>query len=180
MKKLIKLILVMGILILTGCVSEKNKIPDDLLGTYIQDAEYNYFGTNKKQGIAKIFKKGNRYYIEVNTNSIRGNEEASVFKLEANGKIEEIKYKEFETGFKLYGEHVKDIYNITFADLKTSGKDGDELKYDPRITLIGERKLKTKEDDIVDYNSYYMDFKHELKSISVLWIKGKKFKKIKE
>lgn len=188
MKKLIKLIVVMGILVLTGCVGEKNKIPDELLGTYIQDGAkkaYSPVGDKwvdyyKNQGVANLYKKGNRYYIEVDTKYIIGDKVVSTFSLEANGKIEEIKYKEFETGFKLYGEYVKDIYNITFTDLKTSGKDGDELKYDPRITLIGERKIKSKDDDIVDYNSYYMDFKHESKPISVLWIKGKKFKKVKE
>lgn len=187
MKKLIKLILIMGILVLTGCVGEKNKIPDELLGTYVQDGVEQAYNPRedkwedyyKNQGIAKLYKKGNRYYIEVNTKYILGDEVVSTFSLEGNGKIKEIKYQEFETGFRSYGNYAKDIYYISFLDLKTSGKDGDKLKYTPRITLIGERKLKTKEEDSRDYKSYSRDFKYESKPISVLWIEGNKFKKIK-
>lgn len=187
MKKLIKLILVIGTLVFTGCVGENNKIPDELLGTYIQDGveqaynskEDRWIDYYKNQGIAKLYKKGGRYYIEVDTKYIIGDKVVTTFSLEGNGKIKEIKYQEFETGFGSHGNYAKDIYYINFLDLKTSGKDGNNLKYTPRIILVGERKLKTKEEDITDYNSYFMDFKHESKPISVLWIKGKKFKKIK-
>lgn len=188
MKKLIKLILVIGTLVFTGCVGENNKIPDELLGTYIQDGveqaynprEDKHVDYYKNQGIAKLYKKGSRYYIEVDSKYIIGDEVVRTYNLQANGKIKEVQYQELAKQYGVHGNYAKDIYNIIFTDLKTSGKDGDELKYDPRITLVGERKLKTKEENINDYNSYNTDFKYEVNPISVLWIKGKKFKKVKE
>lgn len=189
MKKMLKVVFFIIVTVFMVSCGDKNEIPNELLGTYIQDGEepvYTFSGKvipdyYKRQGIAKLYRKGNRYYLEVDSKYIIEGKIVSTYELKANGKIKKIQYEEFPSGvLKPFGEYVKDIYTVSFTDLKASGKDGHELKYDPKITLIGERKLLTKEEDIIEYRSYSKSFKYESNPISMLWINGKEFKKIQE
>lgn len=186
MKKLLKIVFFLIVTVFMVSCGDKNKIPDELLGTYIQDGGkpfYAYSGEiipdyYKQQGTAKLYKKGNRYYLEIDSKLIVGDEIVSIYELKADGKIKEIKYEEFPGILNPFGKYAKDIYTVIFTDLKTSGKDGHELKYKPEIILVGERKLTTAEEDINEYHSYFKSFKYESKPISMLWINGKIFKKV--
>lgn len=186
MKKLLKIVFFLIVTVFMVSCGDKNKIPDELLGTYIQDGEepfYAYSGEiipdyYKQQGTAKLYKKGNRYYLEIDSKYIIENKVASTYELKADGKVKEIEYEEFSGVLSPFGKYAKDIYTVIFTDLKTSGKDGDELKYKPKIILVGERKLTTAEEDINEYHSYFRYFKYESKPISMLWINGEKFKKV--
>ena len=150
MKKLIKLILVMGILVLTGCVGEKNQIPKQYLGNYElldSSAKITEQGTviNNEQefcvGKASLIENGDRYILKVErkpTESYLAQEKVETFlnyerdNLEMNAKVKKIVEEK--------GDYVEK-YMVDFWDVKITGIENtkynlsvwNKLTWEPRI-----------------------------------------------
>lgn len=187
MKKLLRPLFVGFLLILGGCGGEKNQIPEKYLGKYISDY---HVGNERGEGYAILSKKGSKYFIEMDLkhfNKYESDYENGEYKYEEEmysdrnlkfeGKIDKIGYREYgELGID--PKYAKDFYRITFKDVKTSGKDGDSLKYDSVIYIIGEKKLKTENEDRGDWYYWKNSFSYEKEPVSILSVNGSRFKKI--
>lgn len=170
MKKII-LIVLSFILLLTGC--NKNKIPNELLGKYVQDSD-NKYGCYK--GYAILSKKGSEYCIEMYSDSfLSGNEKFETSVLNAKGNIKEINLKEklpIGTGW-----HGKDFYAIKFENIKILKSEKNNFKFDPNIYIIGTYELN--QENYSDENLYKRYFNFTKDPISILRIGTLKFKKVK-
>lgn len=150
MKKIV-FILMMILLLLTGCGSEDNKkkIPEDLLGTYTLNTKKREFGGTYEIGNITISKSGKEYVIDLSYKYIKGkmkkiNEEIQPEKilieeiLKAKGKVLEIKYAD-----KTYDGN-REEYVVYFdpKQIDITGTDKIVTKYTlaPQLWLIRQYK----------------------------------------
>lgn len=176
MRKILKAVVILSSMILISCSKEKD-IPKEYLGTYIQDAEYEtYSGKEGRTGYANLFKKGNKYFLEIKSEIFENEsiEERKFFKFE--GRVKEIEYNETLPNKLRYQ---KDFYKIIFEDIKVSGENKELLKYNPVIWITGEALLKSKEEDYLIYSTYVHAMKPEKNPVSLIQIDGMIFKKLK-
>lgn len=176
MRKILKIIIVLSSMILISCSKEKD-IPKEYLGTYIQDAEYEtYTGKEGRTGYVNLLKKGNKYFLEIKSETFENEDIQERKILTFEGKVKKIEYSEMLPN-KL--KYQKDFYKITFEDVKVSGKNQEILRYNPVIWITGEALLKSKEEDYLIYSTYVHAMKPEKNPVSLIQIDGMIFKKLR-
>lgn len=149
MKKIIYIFIITVAVIFTGCTSDKNEVPKDIVGEYTVNTKKIEFGGNYELGKVIIIKKSDVYSINLNykvvRNKIKQNgqikSEKTLIekKLKLQGKISKVEYsdKDFEEN--------SEVYVIAFdpETIKLAGTKEivDKFKVSPQFIFIRKAKV---------------------------------------